>query len=220
MLNDDNAVTLLAEAVARVGRHTFPIELGPTVEAFLREICEALGIGFDPDDVEGVLSKLGPLARMVGATVRHTANPTMLDAGYKQNVIPGEAHAYLDCRFLPGGEERFRAELAEVVGPDVAIEVVQTQIAYETTFDGDLVAAMSAALLDEDPGATVVPYILSGGTDAKSFSELGMRCFGFSPLQLPPDLNFIGMFHGIDERVPIDGLQFGVRTLSRFITNS
>jgi acetylornithine deacetylase/succinyl-diaminopimelate desuccinylase-like protein len=220
MLNDDNAVTSLAEAVARVGRHTFPVELGPTVERFLREVCDALGITFDPNDVEGVLAKLGPLARMVGATVRHTANPTMLDAGYKQNVIPGEAHAYLDCRFLPGGEERFREELARVVGPDIAIEIVQTQIAYETTFDGDLVAAMTAAIVDEDPDAPVVPYALSGGTDAKSFSELGMRCFGFSPLRLPPDLDFVGMFHGVDERVPIDGLHFGVRALSRFLARA
>jgi acetylornithine deacetylase/succinyl-diaminopimelate desuccinylase-like protein len=220
MLNDDNAVTILAEAVARVGRHTFPIHVSPTVETFLRELCAALGIAYDASDVEGVLSKLGPLARMVGATVRHTANPTMLEAGYKQNVIPGEAYAYLDCRFLPGGEESFREELARVVGPDVAIEVIQTQIAYETTFDGDLVAAMTAAIVDEDPDARVIPYALSGGTDAKSFSELGMRCFGFSPLQLPPDLNFVGMFHGVDERVPIEGLQFGVRALSRFLTKA
>ncbi|HVV76837.1 MAG TPA: M20/M25/M40 family metallo-hydrolase [Mycobacteriales bacterium] len=220
MLNDDNAVTTLAEAVARVGRHTFPIVLGPTVEQFLREICDALSIAFDPNDVEAVLAKLGPLARMIGATVRHTANPTMLEAGYKQNVIPGEAYAYLDCRFLPGGEESFREELARVVGPDVTIEVMQTQIAYETTFDGDLVAAMTAAVVDEDPDARVVPFALSGGTDAKSFSELGMRCFGFAPLKLPSDLDFVGMFHGVDERVPIEGLQFGVRALSRFLARS
>jgi acetylornithine deacetylase/succinyl-diaminopimelate desuccinylase-like protein len=217
MLNDDNAVTALAEAVARVGRHSFPIELSDTVTAFLREVCEALDIPFSEDDVESVLAKLGSLAKMIGATVRHTANPTMLEAGYKQNVIPGVAHAYLDCRYLPGGRERFEAALAEVVGPDVAIEVVQHQIAYETTFDGDLVAAMDAAILAEDPDGKCVPYCMSGGTDAKSFSELGMRCFGFSPLRLPAELDFVGMFHGIDERVPIDGLQFGVRALSRFL---
>jgi acetylornithine deacetylase/succinyl-diaminopimelate desuccinylase-like protein len=220
MLNDDNAVTALAEAVARVGRHSFAIELSDTVETFLREVCDALDIPFDRDDVEGVLAKLGPLARMIGATVRHTANPTMLAAGYKQNVIPGVAHAYLDCRYLPGGKERFEAEIAEVVGPDVAIEVVQHQVAYETTFDGDLVAAMNAAILAEDPDGKVVPYCMSGGTDAKSFQELGMRCFGFSPLRLPPDLDFVGMFHGIDERVPISGLQFGVRALSRFLAGT
>jgi acetylornithine deacetylase/succinyl-diaminopimelate desuccinylase-like protein len=220
MLNDDNAVTLLAEAVARVGRHSFPIELSETVEVFLREICVALDIPYSADDIEGVLDKLGPLTKMIGATVRHTANPTMLEAGYKQNVIPGVAHAYLDGRFLPGGEDRFIDELARLVGPEVAIEVVQRQVAYETGFDGDLVAAMSAAILAEDPAGRCVPYCMSGGTDAKAFSELDMRCFGFSPLLLPADLDFMGLFHGIDERVPIAGLQFGVRALSRFLASS
>ena len=220
MLNDDNAVTAVAEATARLGRHRFPVELTPSVEAFMRELCDALDITFDPDDVEGVLAKLGPIARMVGATLRHTANPTMLDAGYKHNVIQQRATAYIDCRFLPGGEERFHEELARVVGPDVAIEMIHTDIAYETTFDGDLVDAMKAALFDEDPDGRAVPYCLSGGTDAKHFARLGIRCFGFSPLRLPADLDFTGMFHGIDERVPLDGLRFGTRTLSRFLSLS
>src|SRR5947209_13539689 len=107
MLNDDNAVTALAEAVARVGNHQWPIELTPAVEQFLRELCDALGVAFDPGDVESVLAKLGPAAKMVGATLRHTTNPTMLDAGYKHNVIPQRATANIDCRFLPGGEEQF-----------------------------------------------------------------------------------------------------------------
>ena len=220
MLNDDNAVTTLAEATARLGRHRFPVELTPSAEAFLRELCDALDVTFDPDDVDGVLAKLGPIARMVGATLRHTANPTMLTAGYKHNVIPQRAIAYIDCRFLPGGEERFHDELARVVGPDVAIEMVHSDIAYETTFDGDLVDAMKAALYDEDPEGRPVPYCLSGGTDAKHFARLGIRCFGFSPLRLPPDLDFTGMFHGIDERVPLDGLHFGARVLSRFLAMS
>jgi acetylornithine deacetylase/succinyl-diaminopimelate desuccinylase-like protein len=220
MLNDDNAVTALAEAVARVGNHRFPIELTPAVEQFLTAICEALEIPFDPHDVEGVLAKLGPVAKMVGATVRHTANPTMLTAGYKHNVIPQTATAYLDCRFLPGGEEQFYASLRELVGADVAIDVVHGDIAYETTFDGDLVEAMTAALLAEDPDGRAVPYSLSGGTDAKSFSLLGMRCFGFAPLRLPAELDFTGMFHGVDERVPLDALRFGTRVLSRFLALS
>src|SRR3954447_2611653 len=220
MLNDDNAVTALAEAVARVGNHQWPIELTPAVEQFLRELCDALEVAFDPHDVESVLAKLGPMAKMVGATLRNTTNPTMLDAGYKHNVIPQRATAAIDCRFLPGGEERFYETLRELVGPDVAIEVIHGDIAYETTFDGDLVEAMTAALLAEDPDARPVPYCLSGGTDAKSFSLLGMRCFGFSPLRLPPDLDFAGMFHGVDERVPLDALRFGTRVLSRFLALS
>jgi acetylornithine deacetylase/succinyl-diaminopimelate desuccinylase-like protein len=219
MLNDDNAVTALAEAVARVGRHRFPVHITPTVDAFLRELCDALDIAYDPNDVEAVVAKLGPLARMVGATLRHTATPTMLNAGYKHNVIPQTATAFIDCRFLPGGEEQFHDELRKVVGPDVAIDMLHGDIAYETTFDGPLVDAMKAAILAEDPEGRPVPYCLSGGTDAKSFSELGMRCFGFSPLRLPAELDFTGMFHGVDERVPLDGLRFGVRTLSRFLAH-
>jgi acetylornithine deacetylase/succinyl-diaminopimelate desuccinylase-like protein len=193
------------------------VELTATVEAFLRELCDVLGIAYEADDVEGVLAKLGPAARLVGATVRHTANPTMLEAGYKHNVIPQKAVAYVDCRFLPGGEQRFHDELARLVGPDVAIEMIHTDVALETAFDGPLVDAMKAALHAEDPDGRPVPYCLSGGTDAKHFARLGIRCFGFSPLRLPADLDFAGMFHGVDERVPIESLRFGTRVLSRFL---
>ena len=220
MLNDDNAVTALAEAVARVGRHRFPVELRPSVEQFLREVCDALGVAFDPDDIDSVLAKIGPIARMVGATLRHTANPTMLEAGYKHNVIPQKGTAYVDGRFLPGGQQEFLDQLGKLVGPDIAIEMLHSDIGYETSFDGPLVDAMKEALLAEDPDARAVPYCLSGGTDAKSFSELGMRCFGFSPLRLPADLDFTGMFHGVDERVPLDALRFGTRVLSRFLAAS
>ena len=220
MLNDDNAVTALAEAVARVGRHRWPVQLTPAVEQFLREMCDALEIAFDPVDVESVLAKLGPAAKLIGATLRHTTNPTMLEGGYKHNVIPQRASAAIDCRFLPGGEEQFLDTLRELVGPDIAIEMEHRDIAYETSFDGDLVEAMTAALLAEDPEGRAVPYCLSGGTDAKSFSTLGMRCFGFSPLRLPAELDFTGMFHGIDERVPLDALRFGTRVLSRFLALS
>jgi acetylornithine deacetylase/succinyl-diaminopimelate desuccinylase-like protein len=196
------------------------VQLTPAVEQFLRALCDALEIAFDANDVESVLAKLGPTAKMIGATLRHTTNPTMLEAGYKHNVIPQRASAAIDCRFLPGGEEAFVETLRELVGPDIDVEMTHRDIAYETTFDGDLVDAMTAALLAEDPEGRAVPYCLSGGTDAKSFSQLGMRCFGFSPLRLPPDLDFTGMFHGVDERVPIDALRFGTRVLSRFLALS
>ena len=216
-IHDDNAVTALAEAVARIGRHRFPVTVTATVKAFLEEVAEVLGVDVDPDDPETAIAKLGPIANIIGATIRSTANPTRLAAGYKDNVIPGRATATIDCRSLPGQSEMLEAQLRELIGPDIDIEYIQRQPALETTFDGDLVAAMSAALRAEDPGARPVPYMLSGGTDAKAFSQLGIRCFGFAPLRLPADLNFSGLFHGIDERVPVDGLQFGVRVLDRFL---
>lgn len=217
MLHDDNAVTALAEAVARLGRHRFPLEITPAVRAFLDHTSEALGVALDPDHPETVVAKLGPIARMIGATLRDTANPTRLAAGYKENVIPGRASATVDCRTLPGRSEEFLAQVRQVIGPDIEVEYVQRQPAVETGFDGPLVDAMAAALRAEDPGARPVPYVFSGGTDAKAFSSLGIRCFGFSPLRLPAGLDFAALFHGIDERVPVEGLQFGVRVLDRFL---
>jgi acetylornithine deacetylase/succinyl-diaminopimelate desuccinylase-like protein len=219
-VHDDNAVTALAEAVARVGRHRFPMVITPTVRAFLEQVCEAIGIDFDPDNPELAIGKLGPIANLIGATVRNTANPTRLEAGYKDNVIPGKASATIDCRTLPGQAEAFLGQLRDVIGPDIEIEHLQQQAALETGFDGALVEAMSAALRAEDPGARAVPYMLSGGTDAKAFTTLGIRCFGFAPLRLPADLNFSSLFHGVDERVPVEGLRFGARVLDRLLKAS
>src|SRR6266536_3106305 len=220
MVNDDNAITALSEAVARLGRHRFPIVMTETVRAFLTEVATALRIELDLDDPELANAKLGPLATIIGATVRNTANPTRLDAGYKENVIPGRAVATVDCRTLPGQAAAFEEQLRAIVGPDIEIDYIERQPPLETTFDGPLVEAMAAALRAEDPAARAVPYMLSGGTDAKAFRKLGIRCFGFAPLRLPPDLNFGALFHGIDERVPVEGLQFGVRVLDRFLAAS
>jgi acetylornithine deacetylase/succinyl-diaminopimelate desuccinylase-like protein len=217
MLQPDNAVTELAEAVARIGRHRWPVRLTPAAQAFLDEAATALGIDPDRADYRDLFAKLGPISRLVGATVTNTANPTVLNAGYKVNVVPQMAVAQVDGRFLPGYEDEFLAEIDDLLGPGVQREFVHHDIAVETTFDGALADAMTAALLGEDPEGRVVPYCLSAGTDAKSFSRLGIRCFGFAPLRLPADLDFAGMFHGVDERVPVDALHFGVRVLDKFL---
>ncbi|MDP9848153.1 M20/M25/M40 family metallo-hydrolase [Streptosporangium lutulentum] len=220
MLNSENAITELAEAVGRIGRYEWPVRLTQTVTTFLTEISKTLELELDLDDAEATVAKLGPLARMIGATLRNTANPTMLEGGYKANVIPQSATAHVDGRFLPGYEEEFFETIDELLGPNVSREFVYHDIAIETGFDGALVRAMTDALLAEDPGALAVPYTLSGGTDLKAFSRLGMRGFGFSPLKLPAGLDFSGMFHGVDERVPVDSLRFGVRVLDRFLDGS
>ena len=220
MIHRDNAITELSEAVARLGRHKFPVRVTKTTRAFLDELGDALGTELDPEDMEGTLARLGGIAKLIGATLSNTANPTQLGAGYKVNVIPGEATAHVDGRFLPGFEKEFLADLDKILGPKVKREDVHADKAVETTFDGALVDAMQSALVAEDPAAKAIPYMLSGGTDAKSFDELGIRGFGFAPLKLPPELDFAGMFHGVDERVPVDGLKFGVRVLDRFIDAS
>ncbi|RZS43601.1 acetylornithine deacetylase/succinyl-diaminopimelate desuccinylase-like protein [Herbihabitans rhizosphaerae] len=217
MIHDDNAVTKLTEAVAKLGNHRFPLVLSDSVRDFLSSMTELTGIDFDEKDLDGSVAKLGSIARIVGATLRDTANPTMLSAGYKANVIPSVAEAVVDCRVLPGRQEAFERELDELLGPEIEREWVTHLPPVETTFDGALVDAMAAAVLAEDPAAKTVPYMLSGGTDAKAFHTLGIRCFGFAPLRLPPDLDFGALFHGVDERVPVDALRFGTRVLDRFL---
>ena len=219
MVHDGNAVTAVAEAVARLGRHRFPLVLTDTVAQFLTAVADETGMSFDPKDLEGSVAKLGPVARMLGATLRDTANPTMLKAGYKANVIPATAEAVVDCRVLPGRQAAFEREVDELIGPDVRREWISELSSYETGFDGDLVEAMTSAVLAIDPEGRTVPYMLSGGTDAKAFAKLGIRCFGFSPLRLPPDLDFAALFHGVDERVPVDALHFGTRVLEHFLTH-
>jgi len=218
-LHSDNAVTKVAEAVAKLGNHTFPLVMTDSVREFLDVVSEETGLDFDPDspDLDGSLAKLGPISRIVGATLRDTANPTMLQAGYKANVIPASAEAVVDCRVLPGRLAAFEREVDELIGPDIQREWVANLEPYETTFDGELVDAMNDALMAQDPDARMVPYMLSGGTDAKAFAKLGMRCFGFAPLRLPPELDFAALFHGVDERVPVDALKFGVRVLDHFL---
>ncbi|WP_054248102.1 M20/M25/M40 family metallo-hydrolase [Rhodococcus opacus] len=221
-LHTDNAVTILAQAVARLGAHTFPLVISDSVAEFLEAAGEETGLDFDPKspDLDGTLAKLGTIANIIGATLRDTANPTMLSAGYKANVIPQTAEAVVDCRILPGRQAEFEAAVDELIGPDVQREWITKLDSYETTFDGHLVDAMNDAILAHDPGARTVPYMLSGGTDAKAFAKLGIRCFGFAPLQLPADLDFSALFHGVDERVPVDALLFGTRVLEHFLLHS
>jgi acetylornithine deacetylase/succinyl-diaminopimelate desuccinylase-like protein len=220
MVHPDNAVTQLANAVSRFGSYESPMILTGAMRELLDSITELTGLSYDPDNLGPTLANFGAGARMLGAALQNTYNPTMLNAGYKANVIPSSAEATIDSRFLPGQEDAWLETIKQLAGDEVEVEFTHKDIAVETSFDGALVDAMAAALKAEDPYAHAVPYLMSGGTDAKSFSTLGIRCFGFSPLLLPPDLDFTSLFHGIDERVPVDSLKFGVRVLDRFLQAS
>ncbi|UXY22870.1 M20/M25/M40 family metallo-hydrolase [Streptomyces cynarae] len=216
-VNRSNAVTRLAAAVTRIGAHEWPLRLTPTVRAALTELAALYGLEADLDDVDGLLKKLGPAAALVEATVRNSTNPTMLSAGYKINVIPGEAVAHVDGRYLPGTEDEFRATLDELTGPDVDWEFHHREVALQAPVDSPTFARMRAAVEEFAPGGHVVPYCMPGGTDAKQFSRLGITGYGFTPLKLPEGYDYQAMFHGVDERVPVEALHFGVRVLDRFL---
>lgn len=217
MLNTDNAVSRLTAAVARIGAYEWPVRLTPTMEVLLASVGELAGVAPTPENAPTLIEEFGGAARMLGAVISNTTNPTMLQAGYKVNVIPTEATAHVDGRFLPGYEDEFFATLAELVGEGIEIEHLSHQQPWETPYDGDLVGAMHRSILAEDPEAIIAPYLMSGGTDAKHFRKLGMRSYGFAPLKLPADLDFTALFHGVDERVPVDALEFGARVFDRFL---
>jgi acetylornithine deacetylase/succinyl-diaminopimelate desuccinylase-like protein len=241
--NPENAVTRLSAAMARIGAHRWPVRLIPTVRAAVEAIAAANGRpvpaeggpgmlpaeggpgmlpteGFGAMAAEDLLACLGPAAALVAGTIRNSANPTMLQAGYKVNVIPDEAVGYVDGRVLPGFEQEFRATLDELTGPDVSWSYAHREIPLEAPLGAPVLASMTEALLAEDPGGTIVPYCMSGGTDAKHFARLGMTCYGFTPLVLPEGYDYYAMFHGTDERIPLSALEAAARIMDRFLTTA
>ena len=220
MVNNANAVTRLTEAIAKIGNYTWPQRITKTSDLFFQKISEISGKPYDRNNLQPLIDEVGPMGKMIGATLCNTTNPTMLEAGYKANVIPQSASAVVDGRTLPGYEKELLDTVKSVVGEHVKVESLVSDIPLEVEFGGPLVDAMIAAIKSEDPDGIPIPYLLSGGTDNKALAKLGIVGYGFSPLKLPPDLDFTGLFHGIDERVPIDSLQFGARTLFHFLVNA
>lgn len=209
----DNAVTRLAEAVAALGRHEWPIALCDTTRELIAEIARLYGENPEEVDAEQIVLRTGAAGGFIQASLRSTSNPTVLSAGYKHNVIPDTAEALVDVRSLPADQPGILAEVQRIVGDDIEIETVHSDIGLEVPFRGEAVEAMIASLRHHDPEAKVLPYLLSGGTDNKALSRLGIVGYGFVPLRLPADLDFPGMFHGADERVPLEALDFGHRVL-------
>ena len=218
-INPDNAVTKVADAVSRIGNYEWPQLETKTSGLLFRKIAQLTGDKYDPKNVKPLLKHLGGAVKMLGATISNTANPTMLEAGYKVNVIPQSASAVVDGRFLPGYEDQLQQTIKRLAGDDIEVEMITRDIALEVEFAGPLVDAMCKAITGEDKEGIPVPYLMSGGTDNKALSDLGIIGYGFSPLKLPENLDFFSLFHGVDERVPIDGLKFGVRVLYEFLDN-
>ncbi len=213
----DNAVAELCRAMARVADHSWPVRLTPAVASLIDSLEDVLGEPIDRDRLEAEAIRLGPVGALFKGQIRNSANPTMLNAGYKINVIPGTAEAHVDGRFLPGYRDEYLEKIDELIGPKIIREFVDLGDAPSAPYPSPFFEEMSAALTAEDPLARPVPYVMAGGTDAKSFAGLGISGYGFAPLLLDPELDYFGMFHGVDERVPVAGLEFGVRVLTRLL---
>jgi acetylornithine deacetylase/succinyl-diaminopimelate desuccinylase-like protein len=209
----DNAVTKVAAAVARIGSEEWPVRLSATTESMVTEIARFLGVDPTVTGPDEIALATGSASRFIHAALHTTTNPTVLRAGYKHNVIPDAAEALIDVRCLPGDEDTVLARVHELAGDDVEVVMSHRDIGMEQDFGGPLVDAVRDVLGRHDPGAPVLPYLLSGGTDNKALSTLGIAGYGFVPLQLPAGIDFPAMFHGVDERVPLESLAFGRRVL-------
>lgn len=226
MPREDNAVVRLAEAVARLGRRRLPQH--ETVAA--RRYVEALAAALPPPVRWIVPRLLDPrlstpilrllpdraVARAMAAVLSNTVSPTVLRAGAKTNVIPGEASCELDGRTLPGQQAAdLVREIRAVVGDDVELEVLRSHDGVETQPESPLFDAIARAVERHHPGARAVPYLCPGFTDASSWSRLGMRCYGFVPVRFDPkgDARFPELYHGNDERIPVEGFKWGLGVL-------
>jgi acetylornithine deacetylase/succinyl-diaminopimelate desuccinylase-like protein len=225
---DDNAVVRLSEFLARVGRRRLPLHPSPELRRFLEALAAVQGrparalmpllLHQRWSDVVLRRAVRDPgIARLLAALLRNTANPTVVHAGHKTNVIPGRAEAELDGRIAVGSSEAvLLAELRALAGPGIELELVAPS--HPPTVsppDSELFDVLAAVVAEHHPGAVAVPTVTPGFTDAKYWSRLGTVCYGFAPVRLEPtDPDFASLFHGDDERVPVAGLEAGLRMLA------
>ena len=226
---NDSAVIRLSEAIARLGARGLPPHETRVVREFLdtilgaqpRLVATVLAALKNPrvlSRVVGLLPNKG-VGRAVAAMLSNTASPTVLRAGNKTNVIPGVAEVEIDGRTLPGqSDEDFLRELEAALGGEVSLEIIRSAPPVEThPKESPLYHTIVDVLRAREPDATPVPYMLPGFTDAKSFTRLGARWYGFAPVRLPPEMRFADMFHGHNERIPIDGLRWGCEVLTEVL---
>lgn len=232
MPNPDSAIVRLADAISTLGHRRFPYRVTPATRQLLEHM--AAHLPFPASRLIPLLAHetLGPKLfdvvfkdparrRSFGALLANTASPTVLSGGSKTNVIPGEATVELDGRTLPGQDTRsFLGELRALVGPDFEFEVMRELPPVVTTPDTPVYRQLAAALRAHDPTAIPLPYIIPSFTDAKAFSKLGTRCYGFSPIRFDPthEIAFSDLYHGHDERIPVEGLKWGLGVLWDAVT--
>jgi acetylornithine deacetylase/succinyl-diaminopimelate desuccinylase-like protein len=225
MPREDSAIIKLAHAIAKLGDEGLPVH----VTSYMRDFVQGVASNkagpltplllklLNPSVVPHILRRLPDrtLARSLASLLSNTASPTLLRAGAKINVIPGSAEVDIDGRTLPGQtEDDFLRELSTVLGPGVSLEVLKSLPPTTTEpIESPLFDTIRSAILEREPTATVIPYMIPGFTDAKYFTKLGAKWYGFSPVKMPADLRFAELFHGRDERIPVDGLAWGTDLL-------
>ena len=226
MPRPDNPVVRLARAIEALGSVRLPLHRVPVVEGFLRRLVDkapalarkALPVLLWPP-FAAALPRLARLqdpeqAIVLEALLRNTVSPTVLSGGHKVNVIPSSASVLVDGRMLPGQTvDGFLAEVQRVVGPDLRVRVLEQHEGQVFRTDTPLYEAITKVIEKHHPGAIAVPFMIPGFTDSHAYAGLGATCYGFSPVKMPRGLNYTRLYHGHDERIPIEGFAWGLRVL-------
>ncbi len=211
------AMARLGELLIRLDGSRLPVHITTPVRLQLEAMRDALdeplksriGALLDPARTDAALAELAPLNRGFDASLHNTVNATMVSGGLKINVIPSEVRVQLDGRLLPGfGPEDMVRELRALIGPEPEIEVTLAGPA-QPEVDLSQFDLFASVLKEADPGCVPVPSLVTGGTDARHFARLGIRTYGFLPLNIPADFNSSPTIHAADERVPVSALEFG-----------
>jgi acetylornithine deacetylase/succinyl-diaminopimelate desuccinylase-like protein len=224
MPHDENPAIHLADAVARLAAAPPTGDPPPLVRDFFMGLGLGEVVDLVPGDLAAALATLEAavpdptMRRSLGAMLRDTVTPTVLRAGSKVNVIPGEAMAEIDVRTLPGTDQaELAARLQEIAGPHVTVEAVMSLPAIEADATAPIVDLMREALHRADPEAVALPMMITLGTDAKALDRLGIPTYGFVPLRLDPGTPFLSLHHADDERIPVSALEFGVPVLDEVV---
>jgi acetylornithine deacetylase/succinyl-diaminopimelate desuccinylase-like protein len=231
MPRDDNAAVRAAMIVERLAAPT-PIRMTPVMRRFLEAAAAALPAEaaadlrriaegeLDPQATDRAIDGLcDPMyARALRAMLRDTLSPNVIEAGVKYNVIPGDAFVEVDCRILPGTTEAdIRAEVDRRIGAELLascrIERLALGLPIESPAEGPFWDTMVETLRDHDPEGVALPVMAPFATDAKATAMVGTPTYGFSPFRLEPEERFLERFHGVDERISLDALRFGLPVL-------
>jgi acetylornithine deacetylase/succinyl-diaminopimelate desuccinylase-like protein len=213
------AMAKLGALLTKLDTARLPVHMTPPVKLLLEGMRDALDEPWkgriaallDPVLADAALNELGPMGRNLDAALHNTVNATIVSGGLKINVIPSAVQVQLDGRLLPGfGPEDMLRELRDVLGPDPELEV-QLVGPAQPELDLSQLDLFASVLREADPGCIPLPYLVTGGTDARHFARLGIRTYGFLPLNNPADFSGATTIHAADERVPISALEFGAR---------
>ena len=213
------AMAKLGTLLTKLDSARLPVHMTPPVKLLIEGMRHALDEPWkgrmaallDPVRADATLSDMGPLGRNLDAALHNTVNATIVSGGLKVNVIPGEVQVQLDGRLLPGfGPEDMLSELRAVVGPDPDLQV-QLVGPAQPQIDLSQLDLFASVLREADPGCVPLPYMVTGGTDARHFAKLGIRTYGFLPLNNPPEFSGATTIHAADERVPVSALEFGAK---------